>query len=254
MTVGSAEPAHAFKLFGINLFGSDDEEAADVIDPVRYSTTLNLTTATGDLKDRLETTSALKSDEKQPVSGDLGLVIKAREDRDRLVAVLYEEARYGAVVRITIAGQEIDRLPPVPVFDHSQPVPVVVTVEPGPEFALGKVTLEGDAAGIDPKSVGLEPGKKADVILVDLRRPHLYPAHMPEFRVTYFANGNDVHTVLVGGKVLLRDRQPVHVNQDAVLDAAQREAELMIDRLGLRYALETPRMFWRHSRDLDVIE
>ena len=68
------------------------------------------------------------------------------------------------------------------------------------------------------------------------------------------ASGNDVHTVLVGGKVLLRDRQPVHVDQDAVLDAAQREADKMIDRLGLRYALETPRMFWGHSRDLDLIE
>ena len=62
------------------------------------------------------------------------------------------------------------------------------------------------------------------------------------------------HTVLVGGKILLRDRTPVHVDQDAVLDAAQREAERMIDRLDLRYALETPRMFWRHSRDLDVLD
>lgn len=165
-SLASAQPANAFKLFGIHLFGSDEEEAAEVIDPVRYSATLDTTSATGDLKDRLETTSALKSDEKQPVSGDLGLVIKAREDRDRLVAILYEEARYGAVVRITIAGQDIDRLPPIPVFDKSQPVPVVVTVEPGPEFKLGQVTLEGDAAGIEPKSVGLEPGNKAGSVSI----------------------------------------------------------------------------------------
>lgn len=108
--------------------------------------------------------------------------------------------------------------------------------------------------GLEAEIGSLEPGKKADIILVDLRRPHLYPAHMPEFRVTCFANGNDVHTVLVDGRVLLRDRRPVHVDQDAVLDAAQREAERMIDRLDLRYALETPRMFWRHSRDLDVLD
>ncbi|EPE97459.1 amidohydrolase family protein [Rhizobium grahamii] len=108
--------------------------------------------------------------------------------------------------------------------------------------------------GLDHEIGSLEPGKKADIILVDLRRPHLYPANMPEFRVTYFANGNDVHTVLVGGRVLLRDRNPVNVNQDAVLDAAQRETELLIDRLGLRDLLVTPDMFWRHSRDTSLIE
>lgn len=124
-----------------------------------------------------------------------------------------------------------------------------------PGKALEMCTIDAARVlGLDTEIGSLEPGKKADVILVDLRRPHLYPAHMPEFRVTCFANGNDVHTVLVGGRVLLRDRTPVHVDQDAVLDAAQREAERMIDRLGLRHALETPRMFWRHSRDLDVLD
>ncbi|RDJ10516.1 amidohydrolase family protein [Rhizobium grahamii] len=108
--------------------------------------------------------------------------------------------------------------------------------------------------GLDHEIGSLEPGKRADIILVDLRRPHLYPANMPEFRVTYFANGNDVHTVLVGGRVLLRDRNPVNVNEDAVLDAAQRETELLIDRLGLRDLLVTPDMFWRHSRDTSLIE
>lgn len=162
---GFAPPAHAFKLFGINLFGSDEEEV-DVIDPVRYGVTLDTTSATGDLKDRLENTSALKSDAKQPVSGDLGLVIKAREDRDRLVAILYEEARYGGIVRITIAGTDIDRLPPVPNFDHSQPVPVVVTVEPGPEFTLGQVRFEKDAAAILPEDVGLKSGQKAGSVSI----------------------------------------------------------------------------------------
>jgi 5-methylthioadenosine/S-adenosylhomocysteine deaminase len=124
-----------------------------------------------------------------------------------------------------------------------------------PGKVLEMCTIDGARVlGLDSEVGSLEPGKKADIILVDLRRPHLYPANMPEFRVTCFANGNDVHTVLVGGRVLLRNREPVHVDQDAVLDAAQREAELMIDRLGIRKSLETPPMFWRHSRDTDLIE
>ena len=123
-----------------------------------------------------------------------------------------------------------------------------------PGKALEMCTIDAaKVLGLDHEIGSLAPGKKADVILVDLRRPHLYPAHQPEFRVTYFANGNDVHTVLIDGKVLLRDRKAVHVNEDAVLDAVQREADLFLDRLNLRYALDTPPMFWRHSRDMDAI-
>ncbi|MEK1888477.1 MAG: amidohydrolase family protein [Phyllobacterium sp.] len=124
-----------------------------------------------------------------------------------------------------------------------------------PGKVLEMCTIDGARAlGLEREIGSLEPGKKADIILVDLRRPHLYPANMPEFRVTYFANGNDVHTVLVGGRVLLRDRNPVHVDQDAVLDAAQRETDLMIDRLGLHDLMRTPAMFWSNARDTDLIE
>ncbi|MEJ7638315.1 MAG: hypothetical protein WKF75_10160, partial [Singulisphaera sp.] len=35
----------------------------------------------------------------------------------------------------------------------------------------------------------LEPGKNADVVLVDLWRPHLYPLNMSVFRLVCFANG-----------------------------------------------------------------
>lgn len=162
-----ANQAHALKLFGINLFGSDEEdEAAEVINPVRYEATLNTEGAEGELKERLETTTSLVNDEELPVSGDLGLVVKAREDRERLVAVLYEEAHYGGVVRISIAGTDLDRLPPNPVFDHSRPVPVTVTVEPGPVFTLGRIDLKGDAAGLDPSVYKLEPGGSAGSVKI----------------------------------------------------------------------------------------
>lgn len=120
---------------------------------------------------------------------------------------------------------------------------------------LEMCTIDGARAlGLDHEIGSLEPGKKADIILVDLRRPHLYPANMPEFRVTCFANGNDVHTVLVGGRVLLRERNPVHLDQNTILDNAQRETDLMIERLGLQALLRTPAMFWGHVRDTNLSE
>jgi 5-methylthioadenosine/S-adenosylhomocysteine deaminase len=94
----------------------------------------------------------------------------------------------------------------------------------------------------------LEVGKKADIVLVDLRRPHLYPANMPLYRIVYFANGNDVHTVIIDGRVVLEDRKALTVNENDVLDNAQRETELMLERTGLRHLLDMPEDVWKAVR------
>ena len=123
-----------------------------------------------------------------------------------------------------------------------------------PGRVLEMCTIDGaKALGLEKEIGSLEVGKKADVILVDLRRPHLYPANMPAFRVVYFANGNDVRTVLVDGRVVLLDRRATTIDEDDVLDAAQRETELMLDRLGLRHFLAMPDTFWKHIRATDQV-
>jgi translocation and assembly module TamA len=160
-----ATPAGAFELFGIHLFGEKQADR-DVIDPVDYTISFNAGTDERDLRKSLERTSLLLADEEAPVSGDLGLVIKARDDRDRLLATLYERALYGGVVRITIDGRDIDSLPPNPSFDRSRPVPVTVSVEPGPEFSLGQITLQGDASGLDPADFELAPGARAGSLVI----------------------------------------------------------------------------------------
>ena len=114
-----------------------------------------------------------------------------------------------------------------------------------PGKVLEMCTIDGaKALGLEKEIGSLEVGKKADVVLVDLRRPHLYPANMPAFRVIYFANGNDVHTVVVDGQVRLENRQAVGIDEDKVLDEAQAETELMLDRLDMRRLLAMPETFW----------
>src|SRR5690606_39669974 len=68
---------------------------------------------------------------------------------------------YGGTVHISIEGVDIDALPPNPTFDHSRPVPVTVSIIPGPVFRLGSVRFEGDAAGRDPADYDLVPGGEA---------------------------------------------------------------------------------------------
>lgn len=124
-----------------------------------------------------------------------------------------------------------------------------------PGRVLEMCTIDGaKALGMEKDIGSLEVGKKADVVLLDLRRPHLYPLNMPVFRLIYFANGNDVDTVIVDGRIAMQDRKAVLVDEDEILDDAQRETDAMLDRTGFRSMLETPKMFWRHVRATDQIE
>lgn len=161
----SAAPALAFEIFGMKFF-EDEEETTSVIDPVNYTLTLDPGTDDDDLKEAIENTARLKLDEGKPVSGDLGLVIKARDDRDRILAVLYEHARYGGVVTVTVSGQDLDSLPPNPEFNHSGAIPVTISIVPGPVFTFGEVAFSGDAEGRNPADYGLVPGARADSTLI----------------------------------------------------------------------------------------
>lgn len=159
--VAEAGNAAAFELFGIKLWGSSKDEDADIVDPLRYAVTISAPDADKDLVKKLENASALKSDEERPVSGSLGLMAKARSDREQLVAALYADARYEGVVTITIDGKPLDDLPPDAEFKGPQPVPVVIDIASGPKFTLGNIRLEGDAAGLMSADYGLIAGGDA---------------------------------------------------------------------------------------------
>ena len=153
--------ATAFEIFGFKIFGSSEDEDADIADPLRYSVTLSAPDADEALTDTLNDASSLVADAERPVSGSLGLISKARSDRERLVAALYAEARYEGVVTISIDGQPIDDLPPDATFTGPQPVPVTIEIAPGPVFTLGDIALRGDAAGLLPEEFGLMRGGDA---------------------------------------------------------------------------------------------
>lgn len=160
----STGTAFALELFGLKLF--EGEEPPEVIDPVTYNLTLNTGTEDDELAEAVKNASQLFQDDDTPVSGDLGLAIKARDDRDRILAALYEKARYGGVVRVTIDGRDIDTLEPDPDFQTNGRVPVTIDVTPGPVFSLGSVRFEGDVTNRDPATYGLTTGAQADSTLI----------------------------------------------------------------------------------------
>lgn len=110
------------------------------------------------------------------------------------------------------------------------------------------VTIDAARAlGMERDIGSLEVGKKADVILVDLCKPHLVPLHMPLYRLVYFANGNDVDTVIVDGRVLMRARSVLSVNEREILDAAHCEAEKALERANLKHLTNIPDGVWGRS-------
>lgn len=80
------------------------------------------------------------------------------------------------------------------------------------------------------KNIGtLEPGKKADIILINLESPHLQPMHGTDLLV-YAADGADVQTVLINGRMVMRDRSILSFD----LEETMHQVRLLADRVKKR--------------------
>lgn len=118
-----------------------------------------------------------------------------------------------------------------------------------PGKALEMITCDAARAlGMEAEIGSLEAGKRADIAIVDLRKPHLWPGDMPLYRLVCFAVASDVETVLVEGRVVMAGRRVLTVEEDAVLEDATREIGLALDRTGLRGMTEMPAGFWKATR------
>jgi 5-methylthioadenosine/S-adenosylhomocysteine deaminase len=85
------------------------------------------------------------------------------------------------------------------------------------------------AAGLADQVGALEPGRQADIALVDLSGPHCQPVHDPRAALVYSVRSSDVVTVLVAGQVVVRDRHLTTMNLDEVLADAKDLAHTLVD-------------------------
>ena len=86
-------------------------------------------------------------------------------------------------------------------------------------YELLKMATMGSAAALGLEKVvgSLEAGKKADVILVDMKAPHLTPNLDIAATLVHYGNGNDVDTAIVDGRVLMKDKKILSVDMEKVL-------------------------------------
>jgi len=78
--------------------------------------------------------------------------------------------------------------------------------------------------GMDKQIGSLEPGKRADVIIVSMSATRQTPMYDPLSHLVYVTRGDDVQTTIVNGKVLMRDRKVLTLDRAAVLRDAKKWA------------------------------
>ena len=86
------------------------------------------------------------------------------------------------------------------------------------DTVLKMATIDGaKVLGIDNITGSLEEGKKADMIFIDLNKPHLTPMYNPYSHLVYAVQGSDVDTVIINGKIVMKNRKLITINENEVM-------------------------------------
>jgi len=98
--------------------------------------------------------------------------------------------------------------------------------------ALEMATMGGArAVGFEREIGSLETGKRADLITVRLDRPHAVPLYDVYSQMVYALKGSDVRDVMVNGRILVRDAQPLTLDSKQVLVKAEEFGRKVRDSL-----------------------
>ncbi len=96
----------------------------------------------------------------------------------------------------------------------------VNTLDPtvlGADRVLKMATADGARAlGLGATTGSLKPGKKADLIVVDTRRPHLTPMYRPASHLVYAARGGDVSHTVIDGRVVMEKGRLATLDLDRI--------------------------------------
>jgi 5-methylthioadenosine/S-adenosylhomocysteine deaminase len=97
---------------------------------------------------------------------------------------------------------------------------------------LRMATINGaNALGLGERIGSIEPGKQADLILVNLNHLHATPHPDPVSAIVYSAEAADVETVIIAGKVVMRGRELTTLDEKKILESARSEASSLAQTL-----------------------
>lgn len=95
---------------------------------------------------------------------------------------------------------------------------------------LKMATIEGaKVLGLEDEIGTLEVGKKADMIFIKTDKIHLCPENDVCANIAYSANGADVDTVIIDGKVIMQNRKMLHSNEKEVMKQVKKIAKKLLE-------------------------
>ena len=102
--------------------------------------------------------------------------------------------------------------------------------------ALRVATIGGARAlGLEKEIGTLEPGKRADVIVVNLETLSSLPgSNDPASTLVYSSQTSDVRSVVIDGRVAMKDRELLTLDEKSVVQKANQEAVELVKRAGIR--------------------
>jgi 5-methylthioadenosine/S-adenosylhomocysteine deaminase len=101
------------------------------------------------------------------------------------------------------------------------------------EKALEMATIEGARAlGMSDEVGSIEPGKRANIIVVDLKRLNLWPPLNPLAALVYGGVEGDVETTIVNGRVVMENRKLTQIDDDSLFEETEKAAWRLVDKSG----------------------
>jgi cytosine/adenosine deaminase-related metal-dependent hydrolase len=105
------------------------------------------------------------------------------------------------------------------------------------ESVLEMATILGaKALGLQREIGSIEVGKKADLVLISLGKPHLTPAFNPVSHIVYAAQGADVDTVIIDGEVVMENRIVKTLDEEEIIRNANERGAKLLERSGIDVA------------------
>jgi 5-methylthioadenosine/S-adenosylhomocysteine deaminase len=105
-----------------------------------------------------------------------------------------------------------------------------------PEDVIWMACQGGASAFGQPNQIGsLEPGKKADLVLVDLNTPLAMPVHRVPSALVYNLSTRDVDTVIVDGKILMQNKEVLILDEKVLLARARKTCADLFNRAGVEF-------------------
>jgi 5-methylthioadenosine/S-adenosylhomocysteine deaminase len=119
---------------------------------------------------------------------------------------------------------------------------------------LRLVTIDAaKTLGLERKLGSIEKGKRADLIIVNLKTPQTTPILTTPVRnivpnLVYSARGSEVDTVIVNGRIIMENRKILTVREKKVMEEAQRAAERIAEKAAQAY-YDAGSLLTRYMRD-----